>query len=372
MKLTKRVVEPEENEEEEGEKPDDDHNNKPSIIIKIITIKYIKVFCIFYKMNLPQRTNYIKGPFHSFVELLLRCVKILVQYFQSLKTKPPLPIPAIKEETKYEKSCKRYADFYSKKTDDENSNIDPVLYDFDKRKELFANPDNEHEKMWKSRILIENTPRGNVMVYYNPYTLSFQYYSDEQIIPYKIMQQVAMKYVVMYRCKDFYIDMENRGDNKILAVLQKEEDSLKSKKMKVNDITKCVNVHSETKDVFAALKDYRTDAHRTDANRSDANRSGKSTPSVPASSLIKKPEADAKFSNKFVRIGKMCEFNIAQKPSDKKIEAANDLMFGEIPVNKVIDFFDDDLEIVEHPADEPMSAYKIFKAQQMMAKLKTA
>jgi hypothetical protein len=181
-----------------------------------------------------------------------------------------------------------------------------------------------------------------------------------------------MKYVVMYRCKDFFIDMENRGDNKMLAVLQKEEDSLKSKKMKVNDITKCVNVHSETKDVFAALKDYRTDAHRADAQRVDAHRSGKSTPSVPASSLIKKPEADAKFSNKFVRIGKMCEFNIAQKPSDKKIEAANDLMFGDTPVNKVIDFFDDDLEIVEHPENEPMSAYKMFKAQQMMAKLKTA
>lgn len=325
-------------------------------------------------MNLPQRTNYIKRPFHSFVELLLKCVNMLVWYFQSFKTKPqlPLPIPAIKEETKYEKSCKRYADFYSKKTDDENSNIDLVLYDFDKRKELFANPGNEPEKIWKSRILLENTPRGNVMVYYNPYTLSFQYYSDEQIIPYKIMQQVAMKYVVMYRCKDFFIDMENRGDNKMLTVLQKEEDSLKSKKMKVNDITKCVNVHSETKDVFAALKDYRVDSQRVDSQRSDSHKSGKSTPSVPASSIMKKPEADAKFSNKFVRIGKMCEFNIAQKPTDKKIEAANDLMFGDTPVNKVIDFFDDDLEIVEHPENEPMSAYKMFKAQQMMAKLKTA
>jgi hypothetical protein len=286
---------------------------------------------------------------------------MLVWYFQSLKTKPPLPpIPAaIKEETKYEKSCKRYADFYSKKTDDENSNIDLVLYDFDKRKELFANPGNEPEKMWKSRILLENTPRGNVMVYYNPYTLSFQYYSDEQIIPYKIMQQVAMKYVVMYRCKDFFIDMENRGDNKMLAVLQKEEDSLKSKKMKVNDITKCVNIQSESKDVFAALKDYRSEVKPTEV-KTDTKADTKPAP---------KPAPKPKFSNKFVRIGKMCEFNITQKPADKKIEAVNELMFGSKPVNKVVDFFDD-LEIVEMPEDEPKSAYKMFKNQQL-SKLKT-
>ena len=67
-----------------------------------------------------------------------------------------------------------------------------------------------------------------------------------------------------------------------------------------------------------------------------------------------------------MRIGKMCEFNITQKPADKKIEAVNELMFGAKPVNKVVDFFDD-LEIVE---DEPKSAYKMFKNQQL-SKLKT-
>jgi len=45
-------------------------------------------------------------------------------------------------------------------------------------------------------------------------------------------------------------------------------------------------------------------------------------------------------------------------------------MFGAKPVNKVVDFFDD-LEIVEMPEDdEPKSAYKMFKNQQL-SKLKT-
>lgn len=297
-----------------------------------------------------------KSPFYIIGKLILNYFFFIIQYIKSFNNKPPVETPP-HVETQYEKSCKKYAEFYRKESADENSNIDPVLYDFLKRKEIFASVDNELEKQWKSRILIENTPRGNVMIYFNPYLLSYQYYSDEQIIPYKILEQVATKYVIMFRCKDFFIDPEKRPGNKILDVLQKEEDSLKSKKMKVIDITKCVNIQSESKDVFAALKDYRSEAKTTEAKTTEAKTDTKA----------KKKVEEPKFSNKFVRIGKMCEFNITQKPADKKIEAVNELLFGAKPVNKVVDFFDD-LEIVE---DEPKSAYKMFKNQQL-SKLKTA
>jgi hypothetical protein len=290
-----------------------------------------------------------KSPFYIIAQLILNYIYFIVQYIRTFNA-PPLqkPVEIAYVETQYDKSCKKYAEFYGKESADENSNIDPVLYDFVKRKEVFANADNDFEKQWKSRILMENTPRGNVMMYFNPYLLSYHYYSDEQIIPYKILEQVATKYVVMYRCKDFFIDVEKRPGNKILEVLQKEEDSLKSKKMKVNDITKCVNIHSDSKDVFAALKDYRIEAT-------------KPTDNAKLTEPIKKKVEEPKFSNKFVRIGKMCEFNITQKPVDKKIKAVNELMFGEKPVNKVVDFFDD-LEIVEMPEEEEVkSSYKLFK-----------
>ncbi len=309
-----------------------------------------------------------KSPFYIIGKLIINYFFFIIQYIKSFNNKPPAKLietPYV--ETQYEKSCKKYADLYSKESADENSNIDPVLYDFLKRKEIFVSPDNQLEKQWKSRILIENTPRGNVMIYFNPYLLSYQYYSDEQIIPYKILEQVATRYVIMFRCKDFFIDPEKRPSNKILEVLQIEEDSLKSKKMKVNDITKCVNIQSESKDVFAALKDYRSEAKPTEAKPTEA----KPTEAKPTEEpKAKKKTEEPKFSNKFVRIGKMCEFNITQKPANKKIEAVNELMFGAKPVNKVIDFFDD-LEIVEMPEDdEPKSSYKMFKNQQL-SKLKT-
>jgi hypothetical protein len=302
-----------------------------------------------------------RSPFYIIAQLILNYIYFIVQYIRTFNAPPlqkPATIPYV--ETQYDKSCKKYAELYKSESKDENSNIDPVLYDFLKRKEVFVSGDNEYEKQWKSRILIENTPRGNVLIYFNPYLLSYHYYSDEQIIPYKILEQVATKYVVMYRCKDFFIDVEKRPGNKILEVLQKEEDSLKSKKMKVNDITKCVNIQSESKDVFAALKDYRSEAKPTTEDPKTKD-SAKVQP--------KKKVEEPKFSNKFVRIGKMCEFNITQKPADKKIEAVNELMFGAKPVNKVVDFFDD-LEIVEMPKDEePKSSYKMFKNQQL-SKLK--
>jgi hypothetical protein len=303
-----------------------------------------------------------RSPFYIIAQLILNYIYFIVQYIRTFNAPPPKkPVTIPYVETQYDKSCKKYAEFYGKESADENSNIDPILYDFLKRKEVFASGDNDFEKQWKSRILIENTPRGNVMMYFNPYLLSYHYYSDEQIIPYKILEQVATKYVVMYRCKDFFIDVEKRPGNKILEVLQKEEDSLKSKKMKVNDITKCVNIQSGSKDVFAALKDYRSEVKPTD-------KASEPNGLKPADKAKLTKAEEPKFSNKFVRIGKMCEFNILQKPADKKIEAVNELMFGAKPVNKVVDFFDD-LEIVEMPEDEPKSSYKMFK---QMSKLKTA
>ena len=292
-------------------------------------------------------------------ELFISIIRFLIQFFKK-KSTPITTVAKVHVETQFEKSSKKYALFYDNKTEDESSNIDSALYDFVQRKEIFGQVDNAPEKIWKSRVLLENTPRGNVIMYYNPYTFSFVYHSDEQIIPYTILEQIAKKYVVMYRCKDFFIDCVKRPENKILEVLQKEEDALKSKKMKVNDITKCVNIQSDSKDVFAALKDYRTPAQNAGPAQANSN-----PPNNKQNKRAVKEE-EVKFSNKFVRIGKMCEFNILQKPADKKIEAVNELMFGSKPVNKVVDFFADDddedddfanLEIKE-PA---ISSYKLFK-----------
>ena len=253
----------------------------------------------------------------------------------------------------YDQKYQKYIKYYKEAADtDANANIGADLYEYDARKTLFAEEKNEPERLWKTRILYEITERGNVLFYYNPYKLSFEYYSDVQIIPYKILQYVAKKYVAMNRCRDFYIDMVERPQNKMIDILRKEEEAMKSKKMKVNDITKLVDKDLANKEnVFESLKEHRM------ASTAPSPPSG---PKGPLKKPLKGQESEPKekpleFANKYVRLGKISEFNITQKPPKKSIAQKNEMMFSSKPINKITDFFDD-LEIEEENPFAPIGA----------------
>ncbi len=253
----------------------------------------------------------------------------------------------------YDQKYQKYIKYYKEAADtDANANIGADLYDYDARKTLFSEEKNDTERLWKTRILYEFTERGNVLFYYNPYKLSFEYYSDVQIIPYKILQYVAKKYVAMNRCRDFYIDMVERPHNKMIDILRKEEDAMKSKKMKVNDITKLVDKDLANKEnVFESLKEHRIAA---------SSSSGPKGPKGPSKKPLKGPGTEPKekpleFANKYVRLGKISEFNITQKPPKQSIAQTNEMMFSSKPITKITDFFDD-LEIEEENPFAPIGA----------------
>jgi hypothetical protein len=56
-------------------------------------------------------------------------------------------------------------------------------------------------------IVMEYTPVGNVLMYYNCIRECFEYYSDSTI-PYRYLEVVARKYVLMNNCVSLYFDME--------------------------------------------------------------------------------------------------------------------------------------------------------------------
>ena len=89
---------------------------------------------------------------------------------------------------------------------DWNSNIEDEIKDPSQLAELLKNPNNDLEKKWRSRILIENTPRGNVIMFYDLYKQAFSYYCDQARTPYDIMNAAAMKYVMTFHCRDFFVD----------------------------------------------------------------------------------------------------------------------------------------------------------------------
>ena len=128
----------------------------------------------------------------------------------------------------------------------------------------------------------------------------------------------------------------------MIIVLRKEEEAMKSKKMKVNDITKLVDKSlTNTDNVFDSLKEHRTVA--------------KGPAKGPSKETKETKEKPLEFANKYVRLGKISEFNITQKPPKKSIAQTNEMLFSSKPINKMADFFDD-LEIEEENLFLPTSS----------------
>ena len=66
-------------------------------------------------------------------------------------------------------------------------------------------------------VIREETPKGEVLMYYSHEMESFIYYSKTKEIPYKYLETLARKYVINYDCKRIYIDIRKeyeKGLNK--------------------------------------------------------------------------------------------------------------------------------------------------------------
>jgi DNA primase len=85
-------------------------------------------------------------------------------------------------------------------------------------------------------FVMETTPNGNVLMFWDNDRNSFTYYSDTSI-PYRYLEVVARKYVIINNCREIYYIMEDQ-----LKPLKKEEEKEKEEK--------------EEKNVFAKLKSY--------------------------------------------------------------------------------------------------------------------
>lgn len=123
--------------------------------------------------------------------------------------KPPAPPQKLLSElcTDYiEKEKKTFLENYSHV--DANCSIDPIFYNEEEYKKTMASEENLLENYWQCRILFENTPRGNIIMYYDAYKLGFAYYSDISGLPYALLNAVAMKYARIYKCRDFFIDTD--------------------------------------------------------------------------------------------------------------------------------------------------------------------
>lgn len=174
-----------------------------------------------------------------------------------------------------------------------SSNIDSIVYDRENLNCFLQNP-NDIEKQWKTRLLFENTTRGNVIMYYDLYKDGFAYYSDSSCLPYGLLNAVAMKYVLKYRCRDFFVDeaIENVKSTRYVTMKIEEEEKEKEKLDKSN------TNYIKNSDVFLKGK---------------VNRSEKAVISE------EKKQTRDEMRNKFLYLGKLSNFSMLQKIPKKRV-----------------------------------------------------
>ena len=194
----------------------------------------------------------------------------------------------------------------------------------------------ERLEQLKNSILIENTPLGNVVMYYDSSRETFIYYSDSTI-PYRYLEVVARKYVVTNRCKKLYIDMEKelKEAQEKLEKKQKEEERLKLEEESREKNEKEGSVAASTpvkKNVFAKLKNYNRDNSLKTAGIPSDNKSvskkvipqpDKNATSTSEALLLKEN------ANRYSYEGKMVNFSFLKKVERKAVDKRYGMNFAD-------------------------------------------
>jgi hypothetical protein len=186
----------------------------------------------------------------------------------------------------------------------------------------------EKIKKLQNTFVMEYTPMGNVILTFNPEKDHFEYYSDATI-PYRFLETVARKFIIMNNCKAIYIDMENElkiyEDNikKIEAKKKAEKEAEKeAEKVKEPNYEK----PKEKRDVFAKLKSYNKDLSTNRMGASQVippkNSQGPQSHTIQQDKF--KPLILKEKSNSYSHKGKIQNFNLLKKidksVSNKKLK----------------------------------------------------
>jgi hypothetical protein len=183
----------------------------------------------------------------------------------------------------------------------------------------------------KNNFILEKTPLGNVIMYYNNSRESFEYYSDNTI-PYRFLETVGRKYVKTFNCKQIYFDMEfelrKQKEAQELKELKELQELKELKEFKLLEDSLKGNVELEKKkNVFAKFKSYNTESGTGKVNRGVAPPKN----SIPNNTMKKK---DEKYilkdnANRYTCEGKLANFSFLKKPDRKIVDKKYAMSFAD-------------------------------------------
>jgi len=201
-----------------------------------------------------------------------------------------------------------------------NENVHRVFYDATELNAELQIENNELELVWKRRVLQETTPRGNIVMYYDPFRLAFVYYADTHI-PYPILNSVAIHYVLMYRCRDLFMDefvYPLDHTSPLIRVLINPVKKISDNSIIPNNIKNAP---------FAKLK-----SNTNSIEASGIKRVSETTKRIKTNQASDKK----KIMNTFVCLGKVMDFPLFQitKPKPKQLPLSTNLSYAEFMKKK--------------------------------------
>lgn len=170
----------------------------------------------------------------------------------------------------------------------------------------------------KNNFVMETTPLGNVIMYYNIDKHSFVYYSDSTI-PYRFLETVARKYITTFKCKDssIYVDEnDDEIDEKIPITQEKQSEITDDTKP-----TSKVSTATTNKNVFAKFKNYNHPNSIPSTSMIVKNNPNKS--STQSNKQVKENK------NKYISEGKIVNFSFIKKIDKKQIVKRLNITFAE-------------------------------------------
>jgi len=275
--------------------------------------KFLKTF----KQPPPQK-DIIKKTENSNIALLLLPYNISKFFYKII-----LPLKNIEKEV----------GVLNEKKEDEtvNENIEKCLYDsewysgkYNTNSEIEwkekIKKENEIEESWKRRVMFESTPLGNVIMYYDVYKNGFAYYSNHSLMDY-FLNGLAMKYVLIFKCRDFFMDEKLSPIPSPLIKIKEEGE----KKTNNEEGQSHRNVYSDNS-VFVKAKIPEIEK-KIEKNRVIPANAPPKYLFQKYFTYFKDPQPKEKVpepvlsKNKFIRVGKIEDFSFIQKPKKKSVFA---------------------------------------------------
>lgn len=194
----------------------------------------------------------------------------------------------------------------------------------------------------KDSFVIENTPQGNVVMFWDNKRDTFAYYADH-LIPYRFLEVVGRKYVLMNDCKKLFVNMDEEikaAEKRLEEKKQKEEDLKQEEQKRLDDpksANTVVNVDKPKKDVFAKLKSYNRDNSIKSATVAlNPKKPSNFSKNTAVNTKVEEDMILKENANRYSYQGKLVNFSFLKKVDRKTVDKNYAMSFAEFKKMKML------------------------------------